>query len=193
MEQKKVIDIERLVDLLSAVDDVSVEEIKEALVGLKSIGSVDEYIHLFSETYNTCYKLFNTLLLASEVNTKLVDDYNENWFIGMLNNFSNTPKKEVETYLYFMHSNTSLLTKIGFSKDPYNRHRTLSSMENGLKICSTIKCTNKKTASKCERFLHDKYKLKRISGEWFNLTNEELEEAIQTGREFILNIFKDGE
>lgn len=79
------------------------------------------------------------------------------------------------TYLYLMMNNQNKMTKIGISKDPQCRHRTLTSYELNLHIISLFKFDNKKQAMKEEQILHSYFNNKRYSGEWFNLSLKNIE------------------
>ena len=67
----------------------------------------------------------------------------------------------IKTYL--MKDNHNNLYKIGFSKNPKKRERTLQSEKPSIKIV-------KLWDYNIERKLHEKYDEFRVRGEWFNLT-----------------------
>jgi len=70
-------------------------------------------------------------------------------------------KDTIKTYL--MKNNHTKLYKIGYSKNPKHREKTLQSQEPSIKM---VKIWNKNI----ERKLHKLYSEYRVRGEWFNLT-----------------------
>jgi len=70
-------------------------------------------------------------------------------------------EKNPKTYL--IKNNHTKLYKIGYSKNPKHRERTLQSQEPSIKM---VKIWNKNI----ERKLHKLYSEYRVRGEWFNLT-----------------------
>lgn len=80
-------------------------------------------------------------------------------------------KKVGEIKTYLMSDSNTGFTKIGVSRSPHIRERTLQSEKptiSLLKICDAL----------VERELHRKYKGKRVRGEWFNLSENDLEAII---------------
>lgn len=82
-------------------------------------------------------------------------------------------KKKRKTYL--MVDKKTGHFKIGYSKNPDAREKTLQSEKPDIKLLITCN-------ENIEKELHKKYSDKRVRGEWFNLTEENLTE--------IINIFK---
>lgn len=82
--------------------------------------------------------------------------------------------KEQKTYLIY-NVNTNMY-KIGRSNDPSRREATLQSEEPQLKLISTCE-------ENIEKFLHKKYKSKRVRGEWFILTQQDVDEIIEIFRD----------
>lgn len=80
-----------------------------------------------------------------------------------------TPIKLQKTYLL---QNIYGHVKIGKSIDPFNRKRTLSSNEIGLNVIAI--CDNN-----IEKYLHKKYHKFRMSGEWFDLTENIISTIIE--------------
>ena len=70
-------------------------------------------------------------------------------------------EKNPKTYL--IKNNHTKLYKIGYSKNPKHREKTLQSQEPSIKM---VKIWNKNI----ERKLHKLYSEYRVRGEWFNLT-----------------------
>jgi len=74
-------------------------------------------------------------------------------------------------YVYLMLNNDTSLIKIGYSKTPNYRERTLHSQEPSIHL---IACWE--TEKIKEKELHKKYNAKKIRGEWFRLTLSDLKE-----------------
>lgn len=73
---------------------------------------------------------------------------------------------------YLMRDKSTGLVKIGRSKSPYIRERTLQSQKPTIEIMMICD-------SNIERELHRKYKSKRIRGEWFNLTESDIKNIVK--------------
>lgn len=72
-------------------------------------------------------------------------------------------------YIYLMLNSDTSLIKIGSSKDPGYRERTLQSSEPKINMIALWQCKRI-----VEKELHKMYSHKRIRGEWFRLTIKEL-------------------
>lgn len=84
------------------------------------------------------------------------------------------PKKKTPPkagLIYLMRNTRNGFTKIGFSTNPKHREKTLQSEEPEVELlCSWPGTTDD------ERSLHAKYAGKRLRGEWFNLSTDEVNE-----------------
>ena len=88
------------------------------------------------------------------------------------NNFDT--KKELASgseYVYLMVNTDTSLIKIGTSKNPNYRERTLHSQEPVVHLVAKWNCPKE-----FEKKLHQTYKQKRIRGEWFRLDLNDLKE-----------------
>ncbi|MCG9910217.1 MAG: GIY-YIG nuclease family protein, partial [Flavobacteriales bacterium] len=86
-----------------------------------------------------------------------------------------------EHYVYLMHNKHNNYYKIGRSIKPEYREKTLQAQE------PDIALINKWIASaEVEKILHRKYKEKKMRGEWFKLTTDDIIEI----REFMVTIIK---
>lgn len=79
-------------------------------------------------------------------------------------------KERVETYVYLMHNERNGYYKIGRAKDPSARERTLQAEDPQTVIIHTIK-----GYTDLELEFHKKFGEKRVRGEWFALTTEDVE------------------
>lgn len=99
---------------------------------------------------------------------------------------SKTPKKDKtkiadEHFVYIMHNKHNDYYKIGRSIKPEYREKTLQAQE------PDITLIDKWIASvEVEKILHRKYKEKKMRGEWFKLTTDDIVEI----REFMVTIVK---
>ncbi len=78
-------------------------------------------------------------------------------------------------YVYLMHDTTNGFTKIGISNKPIYRERTLQSEKPTIEMVVSKKFPVRKIAESFEKSLHNTYAEKRIRGEWFELTPEDIE------------------
>ncbi len=76
-------------------------------------------------------------------------------------------------FVYLMRNGRNGFTKIGYSRSPKHREKTLQSEEPEVEIIFSAKAQ-----FSLEQSLHDKFARKRVRGEWFNLSAEDIE-AIQ--------------
>lgn len=79
-------------------------------------------------------------------------------------------------FVYLMRNNRNLFTKIGFSKNPSFRERTLQSEEPDIEII--FQCPG---TIELEGECHYRFSAYRVRGEWFRLSEIDIEEA----KEFI--------
>lgn len=103
-------------------------------------------------------------------NLKLIDK------VEFLRNFFNNYNIEIETksfseFVYLMVNTDTSLIKIGTSKNPTYRERTLHSQEPVVHLIAKWNCPKE-----LEKILHEKYKQKRSRGEWFRLDLNDLNE-----------------
>lgn len=85
---------------------------------------------------------------------------------------SNPPVKSSRS-VYLMKNHRNGYFKIGISGDVQYRERTLQSEEPEVAlIYSSVKTTE---AKKIEGYLHEKFREKRLRGEWFHLTVEDVD------------------
>jgi hypothetical protein len=87
------------------------------------------------------------------------------------------------TAVYIMADSTTKVYKIGISNDPNYRKRTLQRDKYSVVLYAYVYLTSRDKAFSFERELHQMFNEKRLQGEWFELTDEELESIINAFRE----------
>ncbi|KAA3641447.1 MAG: GIY-YIG nuclease family protein [Armatimonadetes bacterium] len=90
-----------------------------------------------------------------------------------------TPTAE-ECYVYLILDSRNRSHKIGMSRDPWKRERTLQSEEPKLTLVAAKKYVNRKIALAIEKALHNVYDHKKKRGEYFELDDEDLYELRRT-------------
>ena len=81
-----------------------------------------------------------------------------------------TPKTDKSVFVYLMIDKANGYHKIGYTKNPKKRESTLQSEKPSIEIV----CQFKGFISD-ETYLHNKFAVKRIRGEWFDLTTKDIE------------------
>ena len=77
-------------------------------------------------------------------------------------------------YVYLMHDLSNGYHKIGISKDPQYRERTLQSEKPTIEKVCAKEFPTRQIAEAIEAALHKSYAAKRLRGEWFNLDPEDV-------------------
>lgn len=99
------------------------------------------------------------------------------------NNQANTNKvvsTNEECYVYLMIDLKNNYHKIGISNNPEYREKTLQSEKPTIEMLCSKRFPNRKIASSFEQALHQVYATKRIRGEWFDLSKNDIEELKET-------------
>ena len=140
-------------------------------LGFKSQQDLETIIYL------TCSRKTDFIIIDSETAGRFImfNSYAEfrlKFWIEFHKNL--TPKVEPVSYVYFILNPDNKTIKIGVSKDPLQRLEALQT-SNGTKLLllGYILGNYKK-----ESELHKKFKLNRMSGEWFKAT-EEMKEFVK--------------
>lgn len=141
----------------------------------------DEYELLVSfDMAGTWAKNFKSSLINDEFIKDIIYSYNR-----ILESKENDSNNDIKTesqkqaapkklYVYLMTNTRNGYTKIGVSNNPKHRERTLQSEEPEVELIFKRKVIN---AYRLEKELHEYYSDKRIRGEWFDLTHEQIEEC----------------
>lgn len=82
-------------------------------------------------------------------------------------------KKKKLAFVYLMHNKRNGFYKIGRSKNPNYRECTLQSEEPEVELLFHMEST-----SSVEALLHKKFESKRIRGEWFSLSQNDVDEIL---------------
>jgi hypothetical protein len=91
----------------------------------------------------------------------------------------NIPQYPVRTHVYFIYNPDTGYIKIGVSEHPAKRLRELQTGNSAkLEILSTVECVSGEHAYSVERALHTLYADRSVSGEWFNVTREQIEDML---------------
>jgi hypothetical protein len=91
------------------------------------------------------------------------------FYRNIFHNNYNAAEGKVGEFIYLMVNSRTSLIKIGFSRNPGYRERTLHSQEPEITLVACWEGTRK-----TESELHSYFKAKRIRGEWFRLTLADL-------------------
>ena len=85
-------------------------------------------------------------------------------------------KIEQSCYLYLMQDLSTMLYKIGISKTPIYREKTLQSEKPSINMIYSKEFIDRKTAYFMEQNIHTNFKKNRIRGEWFSFSSIELKQ-----------------
>lgn len=85
--------------------------------------------------------------------------------------------KSTKCYVYLMKDTANGRYKIGMSKKPEYRERTLQSEKPEITLICSKMYSSRDEARKIEKELHQRFKNNRIRGEWFNLSYSDVEYA----------------
>lgn len=84
--------------------------------------------------------------------------------------------KAEQCFVYLMRDLRNNMYKIGISRMPNQRERTLQSEQPKTELVAAKRYVNRKIASSIEKALHETYSHKRARGEWFCLDEEDVRE-----------------
>lgn len=79
-----------------------------------------------------------------------------------------------ECFVYLMHDTVNGFYKIGISNSPEWREKTLQSEKPTIELLAAKKFIRRKLAAAFEKALHETYSEKRLRGEWFQLSPEDV-------------------
>ena len=121
------------------------------------------YLTKYIQTNNSFYKqeIFKYIYLRHSKHNIFIDDSK---FEDKIKKLRKDNKNQIEYKTYIMKDELNSLYKIGKSKNPKLRERTLQSEKPSIKIVKVFK-------NNIEKELHNQYKEFRVRGEWFNLNS----------------------
>lgn len=167
----------------SDIRDIVYEEAKRAISDFeneKKMGKTytrQEICKILNISTNTLWKITKYgQIKSSNVGRRVVytqqavDDYIHGIESGKWK-YDSFSKHNLQKKTYLMTDKNTGLTKIGYSIDPSKREKTLQS-EKPTIVCIFVLDRN------VERELHNDYATKRIRGEWFKLTNEDISNIV---------------
>jgi len=88
---------------------------------------------------------------------------------------SKNEMKNEKCFVYLMYDTTNNFYKIGISNKPEYREKTLQSEKPSIELITSKKFPIRKIAESFEKALHETYSDKRIRGEWFKLTENDIQ------------------
>lgn len=178
----------------SDVEDMSLEDLVNNGVITLSIGAGPNFpTDLYSYNSCTCWSIqamqsIESINSFSDKASSLVLDINRNaimaseMFASQHSELSSPKPKNKNGSVYLIVNERNGYTKIGFTTgDPKYRESTLQSEEPDI----TLVCSFPGTSASDERMLHDSYKDKRIRGEWFELSNADIETITKSQSEVV--------
>jgi hypothetical protein len=106
-----------------------------------------------------------------DINNILLEKHIEQYMVMF--NKEKTVKKITVSHLYIMTDTKNGFHKIGISKEPKHRESTLQSEKPSILLIwsSPVPIKN---VNKIEAILHEKFSSKRIRGEWFDLSDDDI-------------------
>jgi hypothetical protein len=115
------------------------------------------------------------IILRKKMNSYFKDiTPNKKDISSLFNEMFDFSKNTLEkAYLYLMFEASTGFYKIGVSKKPHRREKTLQSQKPDIEMLYNTQFT-KKRAFSIEQKLHRLFDNKRVRGEWFSLTDEDL-------------------
>lgn len=106
---------------------------------------------------------------------KTINMFSDDWYNDVSNSLLNV-NLETFGYVYFIKNNKSIDVKIGISNNINDRVKSYRTAFSGeVLLIGYIYCENYK---KLEKDIHKLFDNKRISGEWFNLSLNEIKELL---------------
>ena len=89
-------------------------------------------------------------------------------------------KENDECHVYLMVDNTNHFHKIGISNKPEYREKTLQSEKPTIELVCHKLFPTRKISESIEKALHESFKDKRLRGEWFDLSEEDISNIKKT-------------
>lgn len=143
-------------------------------VGLQIRGNAEGYLNLSDSQF--CVKK-----LAIEYHKLVIEEiHNYQPLIERQEKIENDFIESEQCHVYLMIDKANNFYKIGISNKPDYREKTLQSEKPTIEMICCKRLPSRKIASSIEQALHQAYKDKRIRGEWFSLTANDIKEITDT-------------
>lgn len=115
----------------------------------------------------------DNIKLLHYLSSLMSDKVNSIWLENEPINYkSEKSVKKIEArHVYIMIDEANSFYKIGRARNPKTRERTLQSEKPTIEMLFNFHCTDAKST---EKVLHDKFKEKRVRGEWFKLDENDV-------------------
>lgn len=179
-EAKEIISLEELNVLITK--ELKAWKITFCREAIDVIGDNTTYYGRVLKTLNE--KLGNAILLQELAKTysQTITAEIENYSPLINRESDNMVKMALDTicFVYLMIDTTNGYHKIGISNAPDYREKTLQSEKPTVELLASKKFINRRIAQSFEKALHDTYSSKRVRGEWFNLSQIEVDELRYT-------------
>jgi hypothetical protein len=179
-EAKEIISLDELNILIT--HELKAWKITFCKEAIEVIGDNTTYYESSKSTIHE--KLDNGLLLKELAKTysDTINEEIENYSPLVNREFVDKLPMALESicYVYLMIDTTNGYHKIGISNSPDYREKTLQSEKPSVELLASKKFINRRMAQSFEKALHDTYLNKRVRGEWFNLSQIEIDELRYT-------------
>lgn len=115
-------------------------------------------IETLQKSISNLFKEFNQILISEDL-----------YFEG-----EQKIESELPCFVYLMNDLVNGAYKIGISNSPEYRERTLQSEKPDIKLIHSKQFPKRSIAEVFEKVLHEHFRNKRIRGEWFQLSNDDI-------------------
>ena len=139
-----------------------------------------KYGPTYEKLYDAIWSEMNNLVVKDFVNRYL--DYSNQIIVEIEEDSQLISDKadQKKCYVYLMVDTTNNFYKIGISNDPKYREHTLQSDKPTIELICAKAFPSRVIAEAIESALHKAFSKKRIRGEWFNLTDEDVRYLCET-------------
>lgn len=152
--------------------------------------------NVFMEVYNSIIKQCDNNIsipkqhfqvIISDITVESVSNQSEEIPVEQIDSLDiatdlKSKEKSKECFVYLMYDSSTNCYKIGISKRPQYREKTLQSQKPCIDLLFAKSYPSRKLARAFENSLHKAYKEKHVRGEWFSLDKEDVQQL-----EIVLN------
>jgi mRNA-degrading endonuclease YafQ of YafQ-DinJ toxin-antitoxin module len=125
-----------------------------------------DFQYIIKSTFNNFSKVVSTLENYQPL-IKLIDNHDRN-------------QEHEDCYVYLMVDTTNNFHKIGISNNPQYREKTLQSEKPTIELVCHKVFPTRKISESIEKALHESFKNKRLRGEWFDLSEDDVSNIKKT-------------